>query len=166
MITWWHEVTWLIKNDISPFPRGPWLPNMTATIHWVFWRFDHVIKLKCYISTSAEPMATKLTEWWVRMRAYYPSSHPTCWSRGHIWSHDKWKMFNSLSRDLLLSNLTEGWLMIRSNMSNHKATYSFHHVVTWVHETNEFRYIFTSTRPSVTEINRVMACNEELPLTK
>ena len=37
---------------------------------------------------------------------------------------------NLLSRDLSLSNLTKGWLMIKSHMSNHKATYSFDHIVT------------------------------------
>ena len=31
---------------------------------------------------------------WILMRTYYPSSNTTCWSRGHIRSHDKWKMFS------------------------------------------------------------------------
>ena len=85
------------------------------------------------------------------------------------WHKILWQMknlLNSLSRELPLSNLTEGWLMIRSHMSNHKATYSFDHVFTWVHVTNELHYIFTSTRPIATKLNRVMACNEEPPLTK
>ena len=75
-------------------------------------------------------------------------------------------VINSLSRDLSLSNLAEGWLMIMSHMSNHKATYSFDHVITWVHVTNELRYIFTSTMPIATKLNRVMTCNEESPLKK
>ena len=29
MITWPYEVLWLIKNDISPLPRGLWLANLT-----------------------------------------------------------------------------------------------------------------------------------------
>ena len=72
-------------------------------------------------------------------------------------------VINSLSLDLLLSNLTEVLLMIKSHMSNQKATYFLDHVVAWVHVTNEYRYILTSTKPIATRFNRVMACNEESP---
>ena len=51
-------------------------------------------------------------------------------------------VINSFSRDLWLSNLTEGWLMIKSHMSNNKVTYPSDHVVTWSHETNELHDIF------------------------
>ena len=65
------------------------------------------------------------------------------------WSHEvTWQMknvINSLSRGLSLTNFTEGWLMIRSRLFNHKATYSFDHVVKWVQVDNESRYVFTST---------------------
>ena len=33
LVTWPHEVTWLIKNDISSLPRGLWLAKLTR------WRF-------------------------------------------------------------------------------------------------------------------------------
>ena len=177
MVTWSHVTN---KNNISPLPRGPWLLNLKR---WRFivkghhplslltlWSRDQVIMWqyeKRYISASARPMATKLRRV-VGSNAGLLSIN----SRNLLitWSHKiSWKMknvLNSLSRDLSLSNLTEGRLMIRSHMSNHKATYSYGHFVTWVHVTNELRYIFTSTRPIATKLNRVMTCNEEPPLTK
>ena len=51
-------------------------------------------------------------------------------------------VINSFSRDLWLSYFTEGWLMIRSHMSNNEVTYSPDHTVTWGHVTNELHYIF------------------------
>ena len=39
-------------------------------------------------------------------------------------------VINSFSRDLWLSNLTEGWLMTKSHMSNNKVTYPSDHAVT------------------------------------
>ena len=75
LVKWPHEVTWLIKSDISPSLRGLWLPKLTR---WMFIlkgkgppsieSFDALITLpsyhmtdaKRYISTSAGPMATKL----------------------------------------------------------------------------------------------------------
>ena len=39
-------------------------------------------------------------------------------------------VINSFSLDLWLSNLTEGWLMIKSHMSNNKVTYTSDHGVT------------------------------------
>ena len=182
IITWSHEVTWLIKNDISPLPRGTWLPNLTR---WRFivkshyplslltlWSRDqvtsyHATDEKRYISTSARPMATKLGRV-VGSNASFLSIKPhnllITWSHKVIWQMKN--VLNSLSRDLSLSNLTEGWLMIRSHMSNHKATYSFDHVVTWAHATNELCYIFTCTRPIATKLNRMIAYNEEPPLIK
>ena len=51
-------------------------------------------------------------------------------------------VINSFSHDLWLSNLTEGWLMIKSHMSNSKVTCPSNHVVTWGHLANERHYIF------------------------
>ena len=141
MITWSYEVTWLIKNDISPLPRGPSLPNFTR---WGFMvkghhplslfdtlMTDHVItwQMKNVISQLRQDLwLPNLTKWWILMQAYYLSGHKTCWSRGHIRLHENDKCFlNSLSRDQSLSDLT--------NMSNHSATYSFNRLVTWVHVT-------------------------------
>ena len=63
-----------------------------------FWRFDdwshyHVTDEKRYISTSARLWLPNLTKWWVLMQAYYLPSHTTCWSRGHIRSHENEKCF-------------------------------------------------------------------------
>ena len=49
------------------------------------------------------------------------------------WSHKVIKemnVTNSFSRDLRLSNLIEGFLMIRSHISNHSVTYPFDQAVT------------------------------------
>ena len=39
-------------------------------------------------------------------------------------------VINSFSHDLWLSNLTEGWLMIKSHMSNNKVAYPSDQAVT------------------------------------
>ena len=147
MITGSHEVTWLIKNDISPLPRGTWLPYLTR---WRFtvkghhplslltlWSRDqvtsyHVTDKKRYISTSARPMATKLGRV-VGSNAGFLSikSHNLLMT----WSHKvTWQMkniLNSLLRDLSLLNLTEGWLMIRSQSPTTKPHISS---ITWLRE--------------------------------
>ena len=182
LVTWSHEVTWLIKNDISSCPRGLWQPKLTRSRFIVkghhplsllmLWSGDQVITWQMENVISQLPRGLwlpNLTEWWVLMLAIKPLSIKShnlliTWSYKVTWQMKN--VINSLSRDLLLSNLAEGWLMIRSHMSNHKATYSFDHVVTWVHVTNELRYIFTYTMPIATKLNRVMACNEESPLKK
>ena len=51
-------------------------------------------------------------------------------------------VINSFSRELWLSNLAEGWLMIKSHTSDNKVTYPSDHAVTWGHVTNELYYIF------------------------
>ena len=51
-------------------------------------------------------------------------------------------VINSFSHDLWLSNLTEGWLTIKSYLSNNKVTYPSDHAVTWGHVTNELHCIF------------------------
>ena len=102
MITWSHEVTWLIKSEISPLPRGPWLPNLTRWTFIVkshhllslltFWSRDRVITWQIKNVKAQRPRdlwLPNLAEWWVLIRAYYPSSHTICWSRDHIKSHDK-----------------------------------------------------------------------------
>ena len=68
----------------------------------ITWRMENVL-----FQLPRDLWLPNVTEWWVLMRACYLASHITCWSCGHIRSHDKWK------RDLSLSNLTEVWLMIK-----------------------------------------------------
>ena len=43
--TWSHEVTWLIKNVISPFPQDLWSPNLTG-----WWLMIRSNKLESRIS--------------------------------------------------------------------------------------------------------------------
>ena len=130
LVTWPHEVTWLIKNDISPLPRGLWLAKLTRRRFIVkghhplsllmLWSRDQVITWQMENVISQLPRdlwLPNLTEWWVLM-----------WSHNMLitWSNKvTWKMknvINLLSRDLLLSNLTEGWLMIKQL---NRSIYSF-----------------------------------------
>ena len=70
--------------------RPPSIESFDALITWSSY---HVTNEKRYISTSARPWLPNLTELLVLMPVYYPSSHITYWWRGHIRSHDKWKMW-------------------------------------------------------------------------
>ena len=74
-------------------------------------------------------------------------------------------VINSFSRDLWLSDLTGGWLMIRSHMSNNKVTYPSDHAVTRGYVTNELDYIFIFTKPIATKLDRVMACEIKISTT-
>ena len=107
------------------------------------WSSDHVTDKKRCISTSVRTMAKKLDR-------VVGSKASLLSTKSHnlliTWSHKVIKrmqnVINSFSRDQWLSNLTEGWLMIRSHMSNNKVTYPSDHVVTWSHVTNELHYRF------------------------
>ena len=75
-----HEVTWLIKNDISPLPRGPWLARWRFIVKGhhplnllTLWSCDQIItwQMKNVISQLPRDLwLPKLTEWWVLTRAY------------------------------------------------------------------------------------------------
>ena len=152
-------------DNVEVYSKGQ--PSIEYFDILITWSGYHVTDGKRYILTSARPMVTKLdrvvgsNEDLLSIKSLsllITCSHMVTWQMKNV--------LNSLSRDLSLSNLTEGWLMIRSHMSNHKATYSFDHVVTWAHATNELCYIFTSTRPIATKLNRMIAYNEEPPLIK
>ena len=61
----------------------------------MLWSRDQVITWQMQNVISQLPRdlwLPNLKEWWVLMQAYYLSSLITCWLRGHIRSHDKWKM--------------------------------------------------------------------------
>ena len=152
-------------DKVDVYSKGP--PSIESFDALIMWPCYHMTDGKCYISTSAGPVASKLHRV-VGFNAglLYIKSYNLLitWSYKVTWQMKN--VINSLSRDLSLSNLAGGWLMIRRHISNHKATYSFDHVVMWVHMTNELRYIFNSTVPIATKLNRVMPCNEESPLKK
>ena len=86
------------------------------------WSSDHVADKKRYISTSARIMAKKLDRV-VDYKAGLLSTKPH--NLLISWSHKVIKqmqnVINLFLRDLWLSNLTEGWLMIKSHMSNNKS---------------------------------------------
>ena len=126
LVTWLHEVTWLMKNDISTstramtgttdkvevYRKGP--PSIESFDDLITWPSYHVADGKRYIWTSAGPMATKLD----RVVGYNAGllsikSHNLLitWSYKITWQMQN--VINLLSRDLSLSNLTEGWLMIK-----------------------------------------------------
>ena len=152
-------------DKVDVYSKRP--PSIESFDALIMWPCYHMTDEKHYISTSAGPVGSKLHRV-VGSNAglLYIKSYNLLitWSYKVTWQIKN--VINSLSRDLSLSNLAGGWLMIRSHISYHKATYSFDHVVMWVHVTNELRYIFTSTMPIATKLNRVMACNEESPLKK
>ena len=142
-------------DKVDVYSKGPTsVESFDALITWPSY---HMTDGKRYISTSVEPMATKLVGSNAGILSIKSQNLLITWLYKVTWQMKN--VINSLSRDLSLSNLAEGWLIIRSHMSNHKATYSFDHVVTWAHVTNELRYIFTSTMPIATKLNRVMVCN-------
>ena len=60
------------------------------------------------------------------------------------------------SRARWLSNLAEGWLMIKSQMSNSKVTYFSDHVVTWGHMKNELH---------ATKLEMMLACEIKISTT-
>ena len=128
-------------GKVEIYNKGP--PSIKSFDALSTWSSDHVTDKKSYIFTSARTMAKKLDR-------VVGSNAGLLSTKSHnlliTWSHKVIKqmknVINSFPRNLWLSNLTEGWLMIRSHMSNNKVTYPSDHVVTWGHVTNEFHYIF------------------------
>ena len=62
-------------------------------------------------------------------------------------------VIKSFLHDSRLSNLTEGWLMIRSQISNSKATHPSDHAVTRGQVTNELYYLFIVTKSISTKLD-------------
>ena len=149
MITWSHEVTWLIKNNISALSWGLWLPDFTRRRFIVKGRWSyHVTGEKRYISTSARPMTIKLDR-------VVGSNARLLSIRSHdllmTWSHKvTWQMknvLNSLSGDLsLLCPTTKPHIPS----------------ITWLREfTWQMNFVSIATKSK-----KVMVCIEEAPLTK
>ena len=118
-------------------------PSMKSFESLSSWSSDRVADKKRYISTSARTMAMKLDRM-VDSKAGLLSTKPhnllITWSNKVI--KQTQNIINLFLRDLWLSNLTEGWLMIMSHVSNNKVTYPSDHVLTWSRETNELHDIF------------------------
>ena len=147
-------------DKVEVYSKGS--PPIESFDTLITWSNYHMTDEKRYILTFARPMATKLDRVvgsTAGLLSIKSLNLLITWSQKVTWQMKN--VLNSLSRDLLLSNLTERWFMIRRHMSNRKATYSFDHVVTSVHVTNWFRYIFSFTR-----LNKVITCTEEPQLVK
>ena len=118
MIAWPHEVTWLIKNDISPLLRGLWLPHLSwwrfivnghhPSSHLTLWLRDQVITWQMKNVIFQLPRDHGYQNWVVDFNAglLFIKSHNLLM----MWSHKvTWQMknvINLLSRGLSLSNLT------------------------------------------------------------
>ena len=112
LVTWPHEVTWLIKNDISPLPRGLWLAKLTR------WRFilkgHHPLSLLMFwsrdevITWYMENVISQLNRGLLSMKSH---NLLITWLYKVTWQMKN--VINLLSRDLSLLHLTEGWLMIK-----------------------------------------------------
>ena len=99
-------------DKVEVYRKGP--PSIESFDDLITWPSYHVADGKRYIWTSAGPMATKLD----RVVGYNAGllsikSHNLLitWSYKVTWQMKN--VINLLSRDLSLSNLTEGWLMIK-----------------------------------------------------
>ena len=128
-------------GKVEIYSKGP--PSIKSFDALNTWSSDHVTDKKRYISTSAGTMAKKLDRM-VGSDADLLStkSHNLLITWSHKVTQQMKNVIKSFSRDLWLSNLTEGWLMIRSHMSNNKVTYPSGHAVIWGHVKNEFHYTF------------------------
>ena len=99
-------------DKVEFYSKGP--PPIESFNALITWPSYHVADGKCYISTSAGPMSTNLDRV-VGSNAGLLSinSHNLLitWSYKVTWQIRN--VINLLFRDLSLSNLTEGWLMIK-----------------------------------------------------
>ena len=96
-ITWPHEVTWQIKNDISPLIRGLWLLILRFIVHGHYpsslltlWACDQAITwlIKNVIfQLPREIWLPNFTKWWVLMPIIYKVTQPV----NHVRSYNKWK---------------------------------------------------------------------------
>ena len=73
-------------------------------------------------------------------------------------------VINSFSHDLWLSNLTDGWLMIKSDMSNNKVTYPSDHGYVRSRDKRASLYIYFR-KLIATKIDQVMACEIKISTT-
>ena len=102
-------------DKVKVYSKGP--PSIESSDALITWSSYHETDGKRYISTSVRPMATKLDRV-VRSNAGLLSikSHNLLITWSCKVTRQMKNVINSFSRDLSLSNLTEGWLMIRSHI--------------------------------------------------
>ena len=105
----------------------------------MLWTRDHVTDEKRYISTSAKTIDRMVGS---NTGLISTKSHNLLITWSHKVIQQMKNVINSFSHELRLLNLTEGWLMTKSHMSNNKVTYPSDHAVVWGHVTKELHYIF------------------------
>ena len=105
LITFSHEVTWPIKNKISPILQG-------------LWQFKSLISL---IPQSLLP--PNLTGRWLIMNRTHPWCHMTLWPHGHLKSRDKLKALYVLFQKVYDHETLQG-----SHLWRGKITFN----VTWI----------------------------------
>ena len=105
-------------DKVEVYSKGPLsLVMLWSRYQVITWQMKNVISL-----LRQDLWPPNLTEWWVLMWTYYPSSHTQ--PVDHVFTEGYMtNVLNSLSRDLCL--------MIRSHTSNRKVTYP---LITWLHE--------------------------------
>ena len=121
------------------------------------WSSDHMTDKKRYFSTSYVYQTWQSSNLVGSNASLLPAkSHNLLLT----WSHKVIKQMKNVislfSRARWLSNLAEGWLMIKSQMSNSKATYSPDHAVTWGHMKNERH---------ATKLEMMLACEIKISTT-
>ena len=77
-------------DKVEVYSKGP--PSIESFDALITWSSLSRDKWKPYISISTRPCLPNLTESWVLMQVYYPSSDITCWLHDNIGSYEKWKM--------------------------------------------------------------------------
>ena len=141
-------------TDKFQLPQDLWLRNLTEW--WV--RTHQSVNFGNHkscgtIIRNAELLSERGT---IIMRNYYnvgllsAKSHNLYITWSHKVMQQMKNVINSFSRDLWLSNLTEGWLMIRSHMSNDKITYPSDDAIMWGRVINELHYTFIFTKSIAT----------------
>ena len=178
-IIWKSHVPWQIKNVISPLPRYLLPPSLTwwwffgkepqatklhvVLITWlreVTWR--HMTKKKCSISTSTRPMATRC-DTVITVMTYENSLTPTIvtWKKNHVTNKTRYIYFYK-AHGYQTQQGHSLWYWI----TTHKFIWFFDHVIICSLVINEKRYIFNSTSPMYTNLDRVRDYDMGSPIKK
>ena len=117
-------------GKIEIYSKEPPLPDVTDKKHYISASVRPIVaRLDRVLDSNADLLSTKSFNLLI------------------TWSHKViWQIKNAINainlRFLWQSSLTEGWLMVRSHMSNSKVTYPSDNALTWGHVTNELHYVF------------------------
>ena len=116
LMMWSGEVTWKLKNKISPLLQSLWWQTWHNSglwwgklTHFFTWPSDQVVaevtwQIKSLISSFPQGLwQMKLTEQWLTIRESHPWCHVTLWSRGLERSRNKLKAYyiNSFTKPMI-----------------------------------------------------------------